>query len=79
MKPPIDSSILRYPTVRESPLYERLRGDKVRCRVCARGCIIPPGFRGFCRTRVNIDGRLYTVVYGDLNAIESRPIESPWP
>jgi pyruvate formate lyase activating enzyme len=64
------------PVVKESPLYERVRGDRVRCLVCARGCSIPEGGRGFCRTRVNVGGRLYTIVYGDLSAVESRPIES---
>ncbi len=73
---PIDVSLLRYPTVKESPLYERLRGYKVKCKVCARGCSIPLGLTGFCKTRANIDGKLYTLVYGDLNAVESRPIES---
>lgn len=71
----VDSSLLKSPSVREAPLYERLRDDKVRCETCARKCLIPRGLRGFCKTRVNIDGKLYTIVYGDLNAIESRPIE----
>jgi len=64
------------PVVRESPLYEKAGGGRVRCLVCARGCSIPEGGRGFCRTRVNVGGRLYTIVYGDLSAVESRPIES---
>ena len=64
-----------YPTVREAVLYEKLAKDKVRCGLCERRCIIAPGEKGFCRTRTNLDGRLYTLVYGDLNAVESRPIE----
>lgn len=67
--------LLSLPTVKEAYLYEKLRGYKVRCKVCERRCIIEPGGRGFCGTRVNIDGKLYTLVYGDLSAIESRPIE----
>jgi len=34
-----------------------------------------PGGTGFCRTRMNTDGKLYTLVYGNLSAMESRPIE----
>ncbi len=67
--------ILEYPNVREALLYKKLRGDKVQCTLCERRCIIPPGERGFCGTRMNIDGRLYTLIYGDLSAVESRPIE----
>ena len=37
--------------------------------------MIYPAHKGVCKTRMNIDGRLYTLVYGDLSAIESRPIE----
>lgn len=67
--------LMHLPVVRESPLYERVRG-RIRCLVCARGCLIPDGAVGFCRTRMNIEGKLYTIVYGDISAVESRPIES---
>ena len=67
--------LLSYPTVKESPFYEKVRGGRIRCLVCERGCIIADGERGFCGTRANIGGRLYTLVYGDLSALESRPIE----
>ena len=61
--------------VRESPLYERVRGGKVRCGVCERRCLLEENERGFCKTRINIGGKLYTIVYGNLSALESRPIE----
>lgn len=67
--------IKTYPSVREALLYEKLSGEKVRCLVCGRQCVVAPGERSFCKTRTNIDGALYTLVYGDLNAVESRPIE----
>ncbi len=37
--------------------------------------MIDPGRKGFCKTRLNVDGVLLTLVYGDLSALESRPIE----
>jgi pyruvate formate lyase activating enzyme len=64
-----------YPTVREALFYEKLQNHKVRCSLCERRCEIPPNSKGFCRTRINLDGKLYTLVYGDISAIESRPIE----
>ncbi len=62
------------PTIKESPLYETA-GKKVRCLVCERRCLIPAGKRGFCNSRENISGKLCTLVYGDISALESRPIE----
>ncbi len=61
--------------MREALLYERLRGGLVRCNLCERRCLIGDGGRGFCGVRVNRDGTLYTLTYGNLSAVESRPIE----
>jgi len=66
---------MQSPVVREAVLYEKMARDKVRCGLCERRCIISPGNRGFCGTRMNLGGKLYTLVYGDLSALESRPIE----
>ncbi len=56
-------------------LFESLPQKKVRCHLCQRRCVIPEGGRGFCRVRVNRGGQLFTLTYGNLSAIESRPIE----
>ncbi len=55
-------------------MYSRLKGA-VRCEVCERRCVIREGETGLCGTRANIEGRLYTLNYGNLSALESRPIE----
>lgn len=60
---------------REARLYTRVRAGRVRCGLCYRRCVIAEGERGYCRTRQNVGGCLYTLVYGDLSALESRPIE----
>ncbi|MCK4362218.1 MAG: radical SAM protein, partial [Dehalococcoidia bacterium] len=60
--------------VREALLYESL-GDKVQCHTCERSCLIPEGETGFCATRRNIGGRLYTLEYGDISSISANPIE----
>jgi len=67
--------LLKLQSVREAIFYEKLRGNKVKCNLCERRCVIHPGNKGFCRTRLNMDGVLLTLVYGDLSAMESRPIE----
>ena len=60
---------------RESRFYERLDGDVVRCLICARKCYIKPGGRGFCYTKENRGGRMYTLIYGELTAMAVDPIE----
>ncbi len=67
--------IQQYPTVREAQLCEKLEGKKVKCGLCMRGCEIASEKKGYCGTRLNRDGLLYTLVYGDISAVESRPIE----
>jgi len=67
--------ILNLPMVKEAFLYEKLRNEKVKCLLCERKCVIDLMERGFCKTRMNINGKLYTLVYGNVSALESRPIE----
>lgn len=62
-------------TLREAALFESLARDAVRCRLCERLCALRPGELGECRARVNLSGKLFTLAYGNLSAIESRPIE----
>jgi pyruvate formate lyase activating enzyme len=70
----IVEKILNSPTVKKALLYTRV-DDSVQCNTCERRCIIPVGSCGWCGTRINIDGELYTIVYGDISGLESRPIE----
>ncbi len=60
--------------IRQALLYENI-GDKVQCHTCERLCLIPEGESGFCATRKNIGGRLYTLEYGDISSISANPIE----
>lgn len=65
----------RAPTVREALLWEPRAGGAVACGLCERRCEIRPGRLGWCGARRNHEGRLFTLAYGDLAAVESRPIE----
>jgi pyruvate formate lyase activating enzyme len=69
------SSLTAYPTVREALFYEKLKNGNVKCSLCERQCEISQGSKEFCGTRINIDDKLYTLVYGGISTIESRPIE----
>jgi len=69
------SSLIGYPTVQKAIFYKKISKDRVKCKLCERKCEIMPGQKGFCRTRINVNGELYVLVYGDISAIESRPIE----
>ncbi|HPP66964.1 MAG TPA: AmmeMemoRadiSam system radical SAM enzyme [bacterium] len=54
---------------------EQLPDKKVRCGLCNHYCIIPDGKCGICKVRINKDGHLYSLVYGNLVATNIDPIE----
>lgn len=66
--------LLELENVRPALLQKR-RGDCVECGVCERRCTISSGRVGFCKTRMCIEGQLYTLVYGDISSMAANPIE----
>jgi len=56
-------------------LYEKLPGGRVRCHVCQWRCVINPGKLGVCRMRINRDGALYAMNYGEVSSVAADPIE----
>lgn len=60
---------------REASLYDKLPGGAVRCHVCQWHCRIGAGKLGVCRTRLNRDGALYTLIYGEASSVAVDPIE----
>ncbi|MBU1912970.1 MAG: AmmeMemoRadiSam system radical SAM enzyme, partial [Candidatus Omnitrophica bacterium] len=48
---------------------------KVKCLLCPRGCELKEGERGNCRSRMNMGGKLQTLVYGKPCAVHADPIE----
>jgi pyruvate formate lyase activating enzyme len=60
-------------TLKEAYLYSSLNG-KVQCHLCGRRCTIPDGGVGFCGVRKNLDGKLYSLVYGKAVAAAADPI-----
>jgi pyruvate formate lyase activating enzyme len=61
--------------MKEAMFYEKLDDKKVRCFLCAHHCLIREGKRGICYVRKNIDGILYTLVYGRVVSMNIDPIE----
>ncbi len=51
------------------------KDNAVRCFLCPHDCIIGDGERGKCRTRVNVEGGLRSLVYGRPVSIHVDPIE----
>ena len=61
--------------MKEALLYERLQDGRVRCQLCAHGCMISQDKVGICGVRQNRDGTLYSLVYGQLISQAIDPIE----
>lgn len=61
--------------MKEAMFYEKNADAKVKCHLCAHGCIISSGKRGICSVRENRDGTLYSLVYGKVIAKQIDPIE----
>lgn len=55
-------------------LFSKKNGAVI-CHLCWNRCILEEGEIGACKARVNKDGSLYTLTYGNISAMESRPIE----
>jgi pyruvate formate lyase activating enzyme len=60
---------------KEAYLYDRLSTGEVTCRTCQRRCVIPEGKTGWCSTRINEGGRLYSLIYGEVSSLSVNPIE----
>ncbi|MFH0772431.1 MAG: AmmeMemoRadiSam system radical SAM enzyme [Candidatus Omnitrophota bacterium] len=56
-------------------LYWGKKDDKARCHLCPHECKIVNGLVGICGVRRNIDGKLYSLVYGETTSIALDPIE----
>ena len=59
----------------EGFLYRKLKNNKVICGICPNRCILKPGDRSVCRSRVNFEGQLYSLAYGNPCSVNTDPIE----
>ncbi len=50
-------------------------GTTVQCQICPNRCVLEPGDRSVCRSKVNIGGKLYSLTYGNPCSVHVDPIE----
>lgn len=60
--------------VREGMHY-RKDGSTVQCSICPNRCVLEPGDRSHCRTRINRDGTLFTLAYSNPCSFHVDPVE----
>jgi len=65
--------------MQECFFYKKLDGEKIQCEACHHFCLINQGELGICGVRQNLRGKLYSLVYGkvialNIDKIEKKPI-----
>ena len=55
--------------------FSRLDQGAVLCTLCPNRCRLSSGDRGVCRSRVNLDGTLYSLAYGNACSANVDPVE----
>jgi pyruvate formate lyase activating enzyme len=71
----VSSSVLADSVPRVASYWEKVRDDVLQCVLCPRKCVLSPGQRGFCTVRINKEGLLYTLGYGNPVSVNVDPIE----
>lgn len=61
--------------MKEGYLYQQQEEQKAQCLNCAHKCVIAPDKKGVCGVRQNIDGKIYSLTYNKVCAINIDPIE----
>jgi pyruvate formate lyase activating enzyme len=69
---------------REAMYYRVVRDKSLACELCPRYCVLEDGEQGLCRSRKNIEGKLYATNYAlatglSLDRIEKKPLYHYYP
>lgn len=56
-------------------LFYIKKGKNIQCKLCPRHCLIKPDRLGICHVRKNVNGKLYSLVYGKVTSASVDPIE----
>jgi pyruvate formate lyase activating enzyme len=59
---------------KEALFYEKQEGE-IRCKLCPHNCLIAEGDYGKCSVRLNKEGVLYIINYGEITSIARDHIE----
>lgn len=73
-KAPVMDDNLPWKWSKEVFYYEQ-KGTHVICKVCPHECSIKPNEKSFCRNKVNYNGKLYSLAYGNPCSVNIDPIE----
>jgi pyruvate formate lyase activating enzyme len=57
-------------------LYTKLENRRAQCRVCLRRCTIRDGGLGWCKTRLNKVGKIFSLTYGRVSSIMVSGVET---
>ena len=61
--------------MKEALYYQKKDNGLLECNLCAHNCQISEGNYGICKSRKNIDSKLFSENYGKICSIASDPIE----
>ena len=56
-------------------VHKPLDNHAVQCHLCQRRCNIASKKCGYCGTRKNLDGTLFSLIYGQVSSMRISPIE----
>jgi pyruvate formate lyase activating enzyme len=56
-------------------LLQEKKESCIQCGTCWKECCIKDGSTGFCKTRINQNGKLFTLSYGNISSLSNNPIE----
>jgi len=62
-------------TIKEALFYRKINENKVKCELCPWNCTLSPGQIGSCGVRKNVNGKLFSLIYGLVSAMAIDPIE----
>ena len=62
-------------SLEEARYYSDMGDGAVQCELCPTRCVLDEGQQGMCRARVNINGKLRSIVYGRPISLRVDPIE----
>lgn len=68
-------SLVEKSAMKEALFYTKETNERVRCLLCPHNCLISDGHTGICNVRKNLSGRLFSLVYNNLAALHTDPIE----
>jgi len=63
------------PALHPALYWRTIKDTTLQCLLCPRKCVLAPDQRGVCTVRINKEGKLYSLGYGNPVAIHIDPIE----